>query len=75
MAAQKQSDYVQTLVEFQYFEKKKLAYTSDESKPSWHEPELELKDFQLGSAWLLTFFPSAESAKNKPKFSFFLLFM
>ena len=24
--------------------------TSDESAPSWLEPELELKDFQLGSA-------------------------
>ena len=23
---------------------------SDESEPSWLEPELELKDFQLGSA-------------------------
>ena len=25
-------------------------YISDESEPSWLEPELELKDFQLGSA-------------------------
>jgi hypothetical protein len=33
--------------------------TSDESEPSWLEPELELKDFQLGSARLVTFFPSA----------------
>jgi hypothetical protein len=44
---------------------------SDESKPSWLEPELELKDFQLSSAWLVTFFPSAQNrklAKNEPKF-------
>ena len=31
--------------------------TSDDSEPSWLEPELELKDFQLGSARLKTFFP------------------
>ena len=39
------------------------------------ETELELKDFQLGSARLVTFFPSAQnrkSAKNEPKFLFFL---
>ena len=44
---------------------------SDESEPSWLEPELELKDFQLGSARLVTFFPSArnrKSAENEPKF-------
>ena len=44
---------------------------SDESEPSWLEPELELKDFQLGSAQLVTFFPSAGNqklAKNEPKF-------
>ena len=35
--------------------------TSDESEPSWLEPELELKDFQLGSAWLATFFTSARN--------------
>ena len=33
--------------------------TSDESEPSWLEPELELKDFQLGSARLVAFFSSA----------------
>ena len=38
---------------------------SDESEPSWLMPQLELKDFQLGLAQLVTFFPSA---KNKPKF-------
>ena len=27
-----------------------LVHSSDESEPSWLEPELELKDFQLGSA-------------------------
>jgi hypothetical protein len=48
--------------------------SSDESEQSWLEPELELKDFKLGSAWLVTFFPSArnqKSAKNEPKFSIF----
>ena len=29
--------------------------TSDESEPSWLEPGLELNNFQLGSAWLVTF--------------------
>ena len=51
---------------------------SDESEPSWLEPQLELKDFQLGSAQLVTFFPSArnrKSAENEPKFLFlFILF-
>ena len=28
---------------------------SDESEPSWLEPELELNNFQLGSARLVTF--------------------
>ena len=28
---------------------------SDESELSWLEPELKLKDFQLGLAWLVTF--------------------
>ena len=36
---------------------------SDESEPSWLEPELELKDFQLGSARLVTFFSSARNQK------------
>ena len=35
--------------------------TSDESEPSWLEPELELKDFQLGSARLVAFFSSAQN--------------
>ena len=46
---------------------------SDESEPSWHEPELELKDFQLGSAQLVAFSPSARNqklAQNEPKFDF-----
>ena len=44
---------------------------SDESEPSWLEPELELKDFWLGSALLVTFFTSARnqnSAENELKF-------
>ena len=52
---------------------------SDESDPSWLEPELELKDFQLGSARLVTFFPSARNqklAENELKFSFsFFVFL
>ena len=46
-------------------------FDSDESEPSWLEPELELKDFQLGSARLVAFSPSARNrkwAKNEPKF-------
>ena len=46
-------------------------FASDESEPSWLEPELELKDFQLGSAQLVTFFPSARNrklAENELKF-------
>jgi hypothetical protein len=34
---------------------------SDESEPSWLEPELELKDFQLGSARDL--FPFSSKSK------------
>ena len=50
----------------------KYLITSDESEPSWLEPELELKDFQLGSARLVTFFDSARMqklAKKEPKMS------
>ena len=36
---------------------------SDESEPSWLEPQLELKDSQLGWAWLVTFFTSARNKK------------
>ena len=46
---------------------------SDESEPSWLEPELELKDFQLGLAQLVPFSAQLEIkklAKNKPKFHF-----
>ena len=42
--------------------------------PSQLEPELELKFFQLGTARLVTFFPSARNrklAENKLKFYFF----
>ena len=45
--------------------------SSDESKLSWLEPYLELKGFQLSSAWLVTFFTSARNqklAENEPKF-------
>ena len=38
---------------------------SDESEPSWLEPELELKDFQLGSARDLFYFSS--KSKIGPK--------
>ena len=53
--------------------------TSDETEPSWLEPELKLKDFELGSssARLVTFFSSArnpKSAENEPKFLFFFKF-
>ena len=40
-----------------------MADSSDESEPSWLEPELELKDFQLGSARLVAFFSSARNQK------------
>ena len=46
-----------------------MMVTSDEFEPSWLEPQLELKDFQLGSARDL--FQSArnrKSAQNEPKF-------
>ena len=52
---------------------KKILKTSDESEPIWLEPELELKDFQLGMAWLVTFSPSARN-RNEPKTSFLFLF-
>ena len=38
--------------------KKEWLIISDESEPSWLEPELELKDFQLGSACELFHFSS-----------------
>jgi hypothetical protein len=44
--------------------------TSNEPEPSWLEPKLELKDFQLGSARLVTLFTAARRrklAKNEPK--------
>ena len=46
-------------------------FGSDESELSWLEPELELKEIQLGSARLVTFSPSARNqklAQNEPKF-------
>ena len=42
-------------------------FTSDEPEPSSLEPWLELKDFQLGSAWLVTFFSSARNQKLTEK--------
>ena len=45
-----------------------LGVASDEPEPSWLEPKLELKDFQLGSARDLFHFSSdAKLAKNEPK--------
>ena len=45
-----------------------MIFTSDESEPSWHEPQLELQDFQLGMAWLVTFLLQLET-ENWPKTS------
>ena len=42
-----------------------LLFCSDESEPSWLEPYLELKDFQLGSARDLFYFSS--KSKIGPK--------
>ena len=39
--------------------------TSDEPEPSWLEPQLELKDFQLSSA--REFFPFSSKSKIGPK--------
>ena len=41
--------------------------SSDESEPSWLEPKLKLKDFQLGSAQLVTFSTSARNWKFAEK--------
>ena len=41
--------------------KAKRVPNSDEPEPSWFEPQLELKDFQLGLARLVTFFTSAQN--------------
>ena len=49
--------------------------SSDGSEPSWLEPELELKDFQLGSARNLFLFSSkSKIGQNEPKILFFHLF-
>ena len=49
-----------------------VLHTSDESEPSWLEPQLELKDFQLGSARDLFYFSSkSKIGQNEPKFWFF----
>ena len=45
---------------------------SDESEPSWLEPELELKDFQLGSARDL--FPLSSESKIGRKRAEILIF-
>ena len=63
----------QEIVRFWFF----LSYliTSDESEQSWVEPELELKDFQLGLARDL--FPLSSKSKIGQKRAdfFFLLFL
>ena len=49
-----------------------ILFTSDESEPSWLEPKLELKDFQLRLA--CGFFHSArnrKSAETSRNFDFF----
>ena len=48
---------------------------SDESEPSWLEPELELKDFQLGSAHDLFFIQleMKNQAKTSQNFDFVFL--
>ena len=49
--------------------KKEWLIISDESEPSWLEPELELKDFQLGSARDLFLISSKSKInQNEPKF-------
>ena len=47
-------------------------FSSDESEPSWLEPELELKDFQLGSARDL--FPLSSKSKIGRKQAEILIF-
>ena len=46
---------------------------SDESEPSWLEPELDLKNFQLGSARDL--FPFSSKSKNGQKRAEFFIFI
>ena len=43
-----------------------VVFTSDDSEPSWLEPELELKDFQLGLVGSWPFQPQL-GIKNQPK--------
>ena len=55
--------------------KGKRVANSDESEQSWLKPELELKNFQLGSVRLVAFLPLARELKigqNKPIFLFYL---
>ena len=47
-----------------YVDKMRWVRDSDESEPSWLKPELELKDFQLGLARLVTFLSSARNRKS-----------
>ena len=49
-----------------------LQFTSDESEPSWLGPQLELKDFQLGSACDL--FRSARKFYFSPKIQKYAFF-
>ena len=44
---------------------KDKAFSSDESEPSWLDPELELKDFQLGLARVLFPFSSKSAISRK----------
>ena len=47
----------------------KVEISSDGSEPSWLEPELELKDFQLGSTRdLFVFNSKLKIGRNEPKF-------
>ena len=46
------------IAKFYYINNEVARTTSDESEPIWLEPQLELKDFQLGSACDLFHFSS-----------------
>ena len=50
-------------------------FGSDESKPSWLEPKLELKDFQLGSVCdLFPFSSKSKIGRNELKFWFWFIY-
>ena len=49
-----------------------MVNSSDESEPNWLEPQLELKDFQLGSAQLVIYscqLKNQKSAKTSQNFN------